>query len=345
MTSPFRLGTRASTLATTQSQTVADALQRATGRDVRLVEVTTFGDTSRAHLSEIGGTGVFAAALRQAVLDGEVDLAVHSLKDLPTAPVVGLVVAAVPEREDPRDVLVARDGLTLASLPPGARIGTGSPRRQAQLLAVRPDLRVEPVRGNVDRRLGMVADGTLDAVVLAYAGLRRIGRDSAVTHVLQPEQVLPAPGQGALAVECRSDDTELVAALALLDHAPSRWAVTAERSLLAALEAGCTAPVGALAQVSGGRLSLEAVAAATDGSLVLRRTLAGAADDPAGLGAALAAQLLDDGAATLVDVRGAAAPDATTARPAGSPAPTSAATTPPLSTSSLPLPASPERAS
>jgi hydroxymethylbilane synthase len=340
MTSPLRLGTRASALATTQSQTVADALQRATGREVRLVEVTTFGDTSRAHLSEIGGTGVFAAALRQAVLDGEVDFAVHSLKDLPTAPVDGLVVAALPEREDPRDVLVARDGLTLASLPTGARVGTGSPRRQAQLLAVRQDLRVEPVRGNVDRRIGMVGDGTLDAVVLAYAGLRRIGRDSAVTDVLQPEQVLPAPGQGALAVECRSDDTELVAALALLDHAATRWAVTAERSLLAALEAGCTAPVGALALVRGDRLSLEAVAAATDGSLVLRRTLAGAADDPVGLGAALAAQLLGDGAATFVDARGAARPDATTARPADPPT-----STPALSTSSLPLPASPERAS
>ncbi len=328
-TSMLRLGTRASALATTQSRTVAQALQRATGREVRLVEVTTFGDTSRAHLSEIGGTGVFAAALRQAVLDGEVDLAVHSLKDLPTAPVDGLVVAAVPEREDPRDVLVARDGRTLQSLPRGARVGTGSPRRQAQLLAVRPDLRVEPVRGNVDRRLAMVSDGTMDAVVLAHAGLRRIGRDQVVTEVLSPEQVLPAPGQGALAVECRSDDAELVAVLGLLDHAATRCAVTAERALLAALEAGCTAPVGALAQVDDQRLTLQAVAAATDGSVVLRRRSTGPADDPTSLGTALATLLLGEGAATLVD----AGPGRRT-----DPAPAH-------STSSLPRPVSPERAS
>jgi hydroxymethylbilane synthase len=333
--SVLRLGTRASALASTQSRTVADALQRATGREVRLVEITTFGDTSRAHLSEIGGTGVFAAALRQAVLDDEVDLAVHSLKDLPTAPVDGLVIAAVPEREDPRDVLVARDGLTLASLPAGARVGTGSPRRQAQLLAVRPDLRIEPVRGNVDRRLAMVADATMDAVVLAHAGLRRIGRDAAVTEVLSSEQMLPAPGQGALAVECRSDDAELVAALALLDHHATRCAVTAERSLLAALEAGCTAPVGALAEIADQHLTLRAVVAATDGSVVLRRTLTGLAADPGSLGAALASLLLDEGAATLVEA------DADHHVDSGDRSdPTST-----HSTSSLPLPASPERAS
>jgi hydroxymethylbilane synthase len=299
--SPLRLGTRASALATTQSRWVAAALQRASGREVALVEVTTFGDTSRAHLSEIGGTGVFAAALRQAVLDGEVDLAVHSLKDLPTAPVDGLVVAAVPVREDPRDVLVARDGLTLAALPRGASVGTGSPRRQAQLSAVRPDLRVEPVRGNVDRRLAMVSDGVLDAVVLARAGLLRLGRDGVVTDVLDPDVVLPAPGQGALAVECRSDADELRAAISQLDDPAGRCAVTAERSLLAALEAGCTAPVGALASVSGTEVALQAVAAATDGSVVLRRCLTGSVDDPHGLGRRLAELLLADGAADLVD--------------------------------------------
>ncbi|HET8614780.1 MAG TPA: hydroxymethylbilane synthase [Actinomycetales bacterium] len=333
MTSPLRLGTRASALATTQSQTVADALQRATGREVVLVEVTTFGDTSRAHLSEIGGTGVFAAALRQAVLDGEVDLAVHSLKDLPTAPVDGLVVAAVPRREDPRDVLVARDGLTLGTLPEGARLGTGSPRRQAQLLAVRPDLRVQPVRGNVDRRLAMVTDGTMDAVVLAHAGLLRIGRVGVVTDVLAPDQVLPAPGQGALAVECRSDDRPLVEALALLDHTPSRSAVTAERALLAALEAGCTAPVGALASVVDDELRLSGVAAATDGSVVLRGTLAGPVTDAATLGRRLAEQLLADGAARLVE---------RSSNPAA-PAPLLAA--PPTTTPPSPFEPSPERAS
>jgi hydroxymethylbilane synthase len=312
--SVLRLGTRASALATTQSRWVAAALRRATGRDVELVEVTTFGDTSRAHLSEIGGTGVFAAALRQAVADGDVDLAVHSLKDLPTAPVEGLVVAAVPTREDPRDVLVARDGLTLHTLPHGARIGTGSPRRQAQLLAARPDLDVRPVRGNVDRRLAMVTDGSLDAVVLAHAGLLRLGRGDVVTSVLDPDVVLPAPGQGALAVECRSDDRDLRASIALIDDADARSAVAAERALLAALEAGCTAPVGALATVTGSRLSLRGVAAATDGSVVLRRALTGPLVDPSVLGRELADVLLADGAAQLVD-RATPSPQTTSSRP------------------------------
>jgi hydroxymethylbilane synthase len=323
MTGPaLRLGTRASALATTQSRLVADQLRRVTGREVELVEVTTFGDTSRAHLSEIGGTGVFAAALREAVLDGRVDLAVHSLKDLPTAPVEGLVVAAVPSREDPRDVRVARDGLSLQTLPAGARIGTGSPRRQAQLLALRPDLAVRPVRGNVDRRLAMVTDGTLDGVLLAHAGLLRLGRGAVVSSVLDPDVVLPAPGQGALAVECRGDARELVAAIELLDHAETRCAVTAERALLAALEAGCTAPVGALATVAADSVSLEAVAAATDGSVVLRRRLTGSTGDPAALGRQLAGLLLDDGAARLVD-----------------------GARPPTTTPSLPFQPSPERAS
>jgi hydroxymethylbilane synthase len=345
--SVLRLGTRASALATTQSRWVAAAVQRATGRDVELVEVTTFGDTSRAHLSEIGGTGVFAAALRQAVADGEVDFAVHSLKDLPTAAVEGLVVAAVPAREDPRDVLVAREGLTLKGLPRGARIGTGSPRRQAQLLAARPDLLVRPVRGNVDRRLAMVTDGSLDAVVLAYAGLRRLGRGDVVTDVLDPDVVLPAPGQGALAVECRSDDHALVASLALIDDADSRSAVAAERALLAALEAGCTAPVGALAAVSGSSVSLRAVAAATDGSVVLRRGLTGPVDDPSALGRELADLLLVDGAARLVD-RAEPSSQITPSLPAqphpSRPTqPTSSRPTQP--TSSRPTQPSPERAS
>jgi hydroxymethylbilane synthase len=328
----LRLGTRGSALATTQSRTVATALQRATGRPVELVEVTTFGDTSRAHLSEIGGTGVFAAALRQAVLDGDVDLAVHSLKDLPTAPVDGLVVAAVPPREDPRDVLVARDGLTLDTLPVGARIGTGSPRRQAQLRALRPDLDVQPVRGNVDRRVAMVTSGALDGVLLAHAGLLRLGRGDVVSTVLDPAVVLPAPGQGALAVECRSDDDELLAAITLLDDAAARCAVTAERALLAALEAGCTAPVGALATVTPEGVSLQGVAAATDGSVVLRRTLTGSLESPAAVGRELAALLLADGAARLVD------------RPHPSARTTSNGSTPSAPSTSRPFQPSPERA-
>lgn len=302
----LRLGTRRSALATTQSQTVADALTAATGRAVELVEVTTLGDTSSEHLTQIGGTGVFVTALRAALLEGSIDLAVHSLKDLPTADEPGLVLAAVPLREDPRDALVARDGLTLGELPAGARIGTGSPRRAAQLLALGLGHAPEPVRGNVDTRVAMVTDGTLDAVVLARAGLLRLGREHQVTEVLDPLQVLPAPGQGALAVECRGADHQLVELLQVLEDPDTRAAVTAERALLAALEAGCTAPVGALAEVVEGadgglEISLRAVVASPDGAVVLRQSLVGPADDPVGLGLRLATLLLEDGAAALVD--------------------------------------------
>lgn len=301
----LRLGTRRSTLATTQSQLVADDLTKATGRSVELVEIVTLGDTSSAALTQIGGTGVFVAALRSALLTGRIDFAVHSLKDLPTADEAGLVVAAVPLRQDARDVLVARDGLTLGELPPGSRIGTGSPRRAAQVLALGLGHELEPVRGNVETRIALVTDGKLDAVMLARAGLLRLGRADVATEVIDPLQVLPAPGQGALAIECRSADLQLVELLAVLDDTDSRAAVTAERSLLAALEAGCTAPVGALAEVvetTSGELeiSLRAVVAAPDGSVVLRQSMVGPADDPIGLGQRLADLLLQDGAADLM---------------------------------------------
>ena len=301
----LRLGTRRSTLATTQSQLVADDLTKATGRSVELVEIVTLGDTSSAALTQIGGTGVFVAALRSALLMGRIDFAVHSLKDLPTADEAGLVVAAVPLRQDARDVLVARDGLTLGELPPGSRIGTGSPRRAAQVLALGLGHELEPVRGNVETRIALVTDGKLDAVMLARAGLLRLGRADVATEVIDPLQVLPAPGQGALAIECRSADLQLVELLAVLDDTDSRAAVTAERSLLAALEAGCTAPVGALAEVvetTSGELeiSLRGVVAAPDGSVVLRQSIVGPADDPIGLGQRLAELLLQDGAADLM---------------------------------------------
>ncbi len=246
-----RIGTRSSALATMQARLVADALTARSGRPVELVPITTQGDVSRESLVQIGGTGVFVSALRDALLAGEVDVAVHSLKDLPTADPAGLALAAVPTREDPRDALVARDGLTLGELPAGSRIGTGSPRRTAQLRALGLDLDVVPVRGNVDTRLRLVADGDLDAVVLARAGLARLGRLDAVTEVIDPIQMLPAPGQGALAVECRSSDgtgsrdADLLDLLSGLDDAATRYAVTAERTLLATLQAGCSAPVGA----------------------------------------------------------------------------------------------------
>ena len=300
----LRLGTRRSRLATAQSQMVADALTAATGRAVELVEVTTLGDTSTRPLSQIGGTGVFVSALRDALLDGRVDLAVHSLKDLPTTPEPGLTLAALPLREDPRDVLVARDGLTLAELPSGARVGTGSPRRAAQLRALGLGLEVVDVRGNVDTRLRMVTEGKLDAVLLARAGLRRLGRDDAVTEVLSPLQMLPAPGQGALAVECREDDDETLALCRRLDDADTRACIGAERVLLAALEAGCTAPLGALAVVAEGddgpELYLRAVVASSDGAAELRRSTTGPLDRALDLGRELAALLLADGAADLI---------------------------------------------
>ncbi|HYO40019.1 MAG TPA: hydroxymethylbilane synthase [Nocardioidaceae bacterium] len=303
--STLRVGTRASALATTQSELVAQALREALGRPVELVEVTTEGDVSSAPLATIGGTGVFVGALREALLRGTVDVAVHSLKDLPTAVQDGIALAAVPEREDPRDVLVARDGLTLGELPHGARIGTGSPRRAAQLHALGLGFDVVAIRGNVDTRIRTVGR-EVDAVVLARAGLARLGRLDEVTESIDPLQMLPAPGQGALAVECRGTDTELVASLRdALDHARSRAAVTAERAVLSALEAGCSAPVGALAEVAegedGDELWLRAVALSGDGGVAVRRSATGPPGDAAEVGRALAAEMVEDGASTLIE--------------------------------------------
>ncbi len=299
--SALRLGTRASALALAQSGHVADAL-RARGHDVELVHITTRGDASAAAISQLGGTGVFVTALRDALLAGEVDLAVHSYKDLPTAEADGLVIAAVPPRQDARDVLVARDGLTLGELPSGSTVGTGSPRRTAQLRALGLGLAVVPVRGNVDTRVRKVAAGELDAVVLARAGLARLHRLAEVTEVLDPLQVLPAPAQGALAVECRTG--ALVAELAVLDHTDSRTTVAAERALLAFLEAGCTAPVGALAEVAegedGDEVFLRGLVAALDGTDAVRLSATGPTSDAPGVGRRLAAELLDLGAADLM---------------------------------------------
>jgi hydroxymethylbilane synthase len=298
------LGTRGSALALAQSGQVAATVIAELGRQVELVTVQTEGDVNSAAIAQIGGTGVFVTALRDALLAGEVDLAVHSYKDLPTAPAPGLVIAAVPPREDPRDVLVARGGLTIGELPAGARIGTGSPRRTAQLLGLGLGLEVVPIRGNVDTRIGKVRSGELDAVVLARAGLQRLGRLDDATEVIDPLTMLPAPAQGALAIECRADDEELVALLAALDHADSRVAVAAERALLAALEAGCSAPVGALAQVAegddGAELYLRGLVAAVDGTDAVRLSATGPTSEAVEVGRRLAAELLDLGAADLM---------------------------------------------
>ncbi|WP_151771906.1 hydroxymethylbilane synthase [Streptomyces abyssomicinicus] len=312
----LRLGTRRSKLAMAQSGHVAEAVSRVTGRPVELVEITTHGDVSREHLTQIGGTGVFVAALREALLRGEVDFAVHSLKDLPTYPAEGLTLAAIPDREDPRDALVAAGGAKLADLPDGARVGTGSPRRQAQLNAyARANgrrLETVPIRGNVDTRIGFVESGDLDAVVLAAAGLNRLGRADEVTDFLSVDTVLPAPGQGALAVECSADSAELIAALSQLDDPLTRAAVTAERSLLAALEAGCSAPVGALADLLGDgqivkEMRLRGVVGTTDGSRTVQMSTTGPVpethEQAMALGRELAAEMLARGAAGLMGER------------------------------------------
>jgi hydroxymethylbilane synthase len=303
-TSLLRIGTRASALASTQSGQVATALATALDREVELVNVTTHGDVSRAPLAQMGGTGVFVSALREALLAGEVDVAVHSLKDLPTGHAEGIALAAVPRREDPRDVLVASGGRTLGELAHGSRVGTGSPRRAAQLAALGLGLEIVGIRGNVDTRIGKVASGELDGVILARAGLARLGRTAEITEVLDPLQMLPAPGQGALAVETRESDdlTELVRTA--LDDADTRDCVAAERALLAGLEAGCSAPVGALAEIvegeHGTELWLRAAAFSVDGVLSVRASASGAVPESAAIGRGLAMQMLADGAAQLI---------------------------------------------
>ena len=305
---PLRIGTRGSALATTQTSHVAEALTERSGLAHELVVIRTEGDVTTGSLASLGGTGVFASALRAAVLDGVVDAAVHSLKDLPAAQPETLEIAAVPARADLRDALCARDGLTLATLPEGARVGTGSPRRVAQLKALRPDLELVDIRGNVQTRLARVPGleqhddhapaaagsprGDLDAVILACAGLDRLGLDHVITERIDPEVMVPAPGQGALAMEIRAEDESFLgralldpeapvgrlhAALELVDDRDTHVAVTAERALLRRLEAGCAAPIGAVARVGDGeagapRIEMTAMVAALDGSRVLRRT-------------------------------------------------------------------------
>lgn len=304
MATVLRLGTRASTLAVTQSGHIADRLRAEHGIEVELVTISTEGDRNSAPLASMGGQGVFVAALREAVVRGEVDFAVHSLKDLPTAADPRLALAAIPPRVDPRDVLVARDGLTLGELPQGARVGTGSPRRESQLNALGLGVEIVPIRGNVDTRIGKVASGDYDGVLLARAGLLRLGRSDEATEVIDPLQMLPAPGQGALACECRADDDATIRLLERLDCSDTRAAVTAERSLLATLEAGCSAPVGALAEIAegddGDELWLRAVVGDISGSPTIRLSAIGLPSEAAAVGERLAVEMLAEGADTLI---------------------------------------------
>jgi hydroxymethylbilane synthase len=305
VSTPLRLGTRGSALALAQSQQTADALTAATGRPVELVRIVTPGDRSSAPVAQLG-VGVFVSALRDALLADEIDFAVHSYKDLPTAEHPTLHIAAVPPRHDPRDVLISRGDRTLAELPPGSVIGTGAVRRIAQLHALGLELQVTPIRGNIDTRIARVLgpEADLDAVVLARAGVARLGRTAEITETLDPMLMLPAPAQGALAVECRAGDADLVELLAALDHAPSRSAVVAERALLATLEAGCSAPVAAHAELAegeeGDEIYLRGAVISPDGSRAIRLSRTGTPADAAEIGKALAADLLENGADTLL---------------------------------------------
>jgi hydroxymethylbilane synthase len=305
----LRLGTRRSPMAMAQSAQVARMLSARTGCLVELVGYATFGDVSKADLAQIGGTGVFVSELRKRLIDGDIDFAVHSLKDLPAMQDSAqdwagqdgagqdraLQLAAIPPREDPRDALVARGGVKLADLPTAARIGTGSPRRAAQLMLLRPDLRPVPIRGNAGTRIGKIDSGEVDAVVLAYAGLARIGRLEAVSQVFEPDEMMPAPGQGALAAECLASRPELADLLSQIDDQVSRAATSAERNLLAALQAGCSAPIGAYAAGTS-VLRLDAVVVAPDGEEALRASASGPASQAAQIGREVAAELLERGA-------------------------------------------------
>ena len=310
MSQVIRVGTRGSALAMAQTRQISERLAKAANAEIELVPITTQGDTSRASLASIGGTGVFAAALREALLAGECDVVVHSLKDLPTAEHEGLRLGAVPKRADARDALCARDGFTIATLPEGARVGTGSPRRIAQLRAARPDVVAVDIRGNVDTRLGKVESGELDAVLLAAAGLGRLGRSDAVTDLLSLGDWPTAPGQGALAIEVRREvgDRALERALDAVDHTMTRATVLAERLVLAGLEAGCSAPIGATAFMEDELLFLSASVYSADGARRLvsshaatpdSRSAADLADAARDLAERVVAELLGNGAADL----------------------------------------------
>lgn len=302
----LRLGTRGSMLARTQSGIVAEALLAVTGTMSELVLIRTLGDDHQGPLAQMSQPGVFVSALRDALLAGDVDVAVHSMKDLPSAPLVDVALAAVPVREDPRDALVTADGGGLDDLRPGARVGTGSPRRAARLRAVRPDLELVDLRGNVDSRLARVVDGELEAVVLAVAGLARLGRMSVISQILDPELMLPAPAQGALAVECRSDDADTIALLGRIDDRASRLRVLAERAVLASVDASCASAVGALATLERGVLTLVADASGSDGEHVSARASIDIGSAPTAeaaaieLGNALGRRLLAAGADTFL---------------------------------------------
>lgn len=308
-TTQFVVGTRGSTLALRQTELILTTLRSTfPSVDFRLQTVQTTADRHPEQLLEqLPGIGFFMKELELALLAGEIDAAVHSMKDLPAVPTRGLRIAAVSERDDARDVLVAKDGLTFDTLPHGARVGTSSPRRAAFLRARRPDLEIVPIRGNVERRIRKVDADEIDAVCLAAAGVRRIGLDARITAWLPLDVMLPAPGQGALGVQVRADDERARHMVEVVDHVPTRYTVEAERAVLARLQGGCRLPVGAYAEVRADRLHLRAAIAVNDGSGVVAGSRAGPVADAVALGTDLADELLSRGGqrlATLMSASG-----------------------------------------
>lgn len=294
---PLRIGTRGSALALWQANHIRDRLSQELGLDAEIVLVKTAGDKfTQTAVSQIGLKAVFIKELEDALLERRVDVAVHSMKDVPTELPAGLMIAAITRREDPRDCLVSREGRKLEALAPGARVGTSSLRRRSQLLHTRPDLEVHDLRGNVDTRLRKLAEGHYDAVVLAKAGMDRLGASAKITEVLEPDVMLPAVGQGALGIEARSEDGELLRVLAGLEHDDTRAAVTAERALLAELEGGCQVPLGAWGRIEQGQLALDACVLSVDGAEHLRRHATGRPKEAESLGRGLARTLLEAGA-------------------------------------------------
>lgn len=302
---PLRIGTRGSKLALWQAEHVRTRLMQELGIESELVVIKTTGDQfSAASIPDVGGKGIFIKEIEDALLEGSVDLAVHSMKDVPTVTPRGLCFPAITKREDPRDCLVSRSGKQLAELPSGARVGTSSLRRQSQLLYFRRDLQVVNLRGNLDTRLRKVDAGEVDAIVVAKAGLDRLGLANRITQVLPPDIMVSAVGQGALAIESREADTQIRESLKAVDDPDSRAAVTAERVLLAELEGGCQVPLGAWARIEDGQMLMDARVLSADGAEAIHRRAEGAPRDSEQLGRRLARELLDAGADRLLRLTG-----------------------------------------
>lgn len=303
MRTQLRIGTRASLLAVTQSTWVKTQIEQAhPGTRVELVKITTKGDRILdVPLAKVGGKGLFVKEIEDALLAGEVDLAVHSMKDVPTELPEGLHIGIIPVRETPRDAFLSVRYASIAALPAGATVGTSSLRRKSQLMTLRPDLTIVDLRGNIDTRLRKLDEGIFDAIILAGAGLHRLNKAERITTLLEPDQMLPAISQGALGIELRRDDAELLAGLQFLHHPATATAVAAERAFLLRLEGGCQVPIGAHASLAGDRISLSGLIAAVDGSLLLREQINGPAQDAAALGTILAETLLAKGGKAILD--------------------------------------------